>query len=307
MTALKRDRNVDRDEDEEVQYDNDDVFCEDDIDADGIEKIGDQDNSDVESENDSECDTDAETESDDESEDDGDESLNGKESEHKGTNDEEVIHFRQRVSTDRCEFVHMAKTVPQFVNYFIEKLQKLVTHSFTAREQISFLNFIKETLKVGEFIVCGDFSENFSFVLQNEAQSYYWSKKQATIHPFVVYYKNEKGELMHLSYVVISECLKHDSVAVHLFIKKLIQFLETKFKVISKLIYFTDGCSGQYKNRKNFLNLYFHKIDFGYEAEWHFHATAHAKGPYDGIGGTLKRTATRVSLSRTYENQIDTA
>lgn len=32
------------------------------------------------------------------------------------------------------------------------------------------------------------------------------------------------------------------------------------------------------------------------EAEWHFHATAHGKGPCDGIGAVLKREATRASL-----------
>lgn len=71
--------------------------------------------------------------------------------------------------------------------------------------------------------------------------------------------------------------------------------------------YFTDGCAGQYKNRKNFVNVYFHKIDFGYECEWHFHATSHGKGPCDGLGGTIKRSDTRASLARAYENQIDTA
>lgn len=220
---------------------------------------------------------------------------------------EEIIHYRQWVSTDRCEFKHFAETVSEFVNNFAIKLEKLVTHTFVANQQATFLKHLQEILKVGEFIVCGDYSENFSFVMQNEAQGYYWAKKQATIHPFIIYYKNENNEVQHLSYVIISDCLKHDSVAVYLFITKLIKFLESKFKVITKLYYFTDGCAGQYKNRKNFLNVYFHKIDFGYDCEWHFHATSHGKGPCDGIGGTLKRCATRASLARPYENQIDSA
>ena len=48
------------------------------------------------------------------------------------------------------------------------------------------------------------------------------------------------------------------------------------------------------------------KFDFGVEGEWHFHATSHGKGPCDGIGGTLKRKAARVSLTRQFENQITT-
>lgn len=220
---------------------------------------------------------------------------------------EEVIHFRQWTSTDRCEFKHFDMRVAEFVNFFSEKLEKLVTHVFISERQTSYLNELKHTLKVGEFIVWGDFSENFSFVLQNEAQGYYWSKKQATIHPFIIYHKNDKNELDHINYVVISDCLKHDSASVHLFITKLVKFLEGKFQVIKKLYYFSDGCAGQYKNRKNFANVYFHKADFGYDCEWHFHATSHGKGPCDGLGGTLKRCATRVSLARHFENQIDTA
>jgi hypothetical protein len=57
------------------------------------------------------------------------------------------------------------------------------------------------------------------------------------------------------------------------------------------IIYFSDGCAAQYKNRKNFLNLCNHDADFGLPAEWHFFATSHGKGPCDGVGGTVKRLA----------------
>ena len=66
----------------------------------------------------------------------------------------------------------------------------------------------------------------------------------------------------------------------------------------TKIFYFTDGCAAQYKNCKNFLNLTFHRQDFKMDAEWHFFASSHGKGPCDGIGGTLKRLATRASLQR---------
>ena len=32
-----------------------------------------------------------------------------------------------------------------------------------------------------------DFSENFSFVVQDEIQSFDWNNSSATIHPFVCY------------------------------------------------------------------------------------------------------------------------
>ena len=47
---------------------------------------------------------------------------------------------------------------------------------------------------------------------------------------------------------------------------------------------------------KKIVNTCFHEEDFGVSAEWHFFATSHGKGPCDGIGGTTKRLATKVSL-----------
>ena len=73
-----------------------------------------------------------------------------------------------------------------------------------------------------------DFSGNYSFVLQDAAQSYHWNNSQATIHIFVAYYM-KSGELHLLSYVIVSDCLNYDTVAVHLFQKQFIQYLKKQF------------------------------------------------------------------------------
>ena len=48
---------------------------------------------------------------------------------------------------------------------------------------------------------------------------------EATIHPFVAYFV-DSGELCHLSYIIISDCLHHDTTAVYLFQKCFITFLK---------------------------------------------------------------------------------
>ena len=101
----------------------------------------------------------------------------------------------------------------------------------------------------GHFLVICDFSENYSFVLQDAAQGFHWNNSQATLHPLVAYYK-ESGELQHISFVIISDCLHHDATAVHLFQKRLVQFLQEKFLKVNKIFYFSDGSAAQYKNRK---------------------------------------------------------
>lgn len=161
-------------------------------------------------------------------------------------------------------------------------------------------------MKIGEFVVLGDFAENFSFIIQDAVQSYHWTNAQATIHPFVVYYKNSENKLEHISFVILSEVMEHNTISVHLFQRKLIAFLRDTLKLtdVKKIYYCSDGAASQYKNRKNFINLSHHVDDFQCEAEWHFFATSHGKGPCDGIGGTLKRLARRASLQRPIDNQI---
>ena len=119
---------------------------------------------------------------------------------------------------------------------------------------------------------------------------------------YTLYYTDSSS----LNFVVISECLHHNTIAVYLFQKNLIAFLKKQCSTITKIIYFSDGAASQYKNRKNFLNLCNHQADFGIEAEWHFSATSHGKSACDGLGGTVKRLAARASLQHPYEHQIIT-
>jgi hypothetical protein len=81
--------------------------------------------------------------------------------------------------------------------------------------------------------------------------------------------------------------LQHNTIAIYTFQKHLIEFLKQYIQNVTKVYYFSDGCAGQYKNRKNFANLVLHKVDFGIPAEWHFFVTSHGKSSCDGLGGTL--------------------
>ena len=222
--------------------------------------------------------------------------------------DVDQIVYKQWVSTDRSTLETFCSPVEEFADTFCKKIELLRPHSFIATEQESFYASRKATLKMGEFLVTADFLENYSFVLQDAAQGFHWNNSQATLHPFVAYYQ-DSGEIHHVSYMVISDCLHHDTVAVHLFQRSFIAFLKELLPARlhpKKIIYFSDGAAPQYKNRKNFLNLCHHKDDFGVKAEWHFSATSHGKGACDGLGGTVKRLAARASLQRPYNDQLMT-
>ena len=220
----------------------------------------------------------------------------------------EELTYSQWVSTDRSDIEQVTQTLDDFVSKFCDRLLLLRKHGFIAKEQNKAFTRAKEDLEIGEVLVVGDFSENFKFIVQDASQSYHWNNGSVTLHPFCCYYKNQDNQLQELSYVPISECLKHDTVAVYLFQEKLVDFLKKNVPTgVTKIIYFSDGCAAQYKNCKNFLNLCLHKNDFGVDVEWHFFATSHGKNSCDVVGGTLKRIVRRVSLTRMFTGHITNA
>ena len=70
-------------------------------------------------------------------------------------------------------------------------MKTLTRHDFIAQKQAKYLDWKKSNLSDGEFLVIGNFSENYAFIIQDAAQRYHWTNNQATLHPFVFYYKYE--------------------------------------------------------------------------------------------------------------------
>jgi hypothetical protein len=75
-----------------------------------------------------------------------------------------------------------------------------------------FLKELKCNQQSGECGVLCEFAENYSSVLQDEAQWFHWNNAQATIHPFAIYFKKSDALNTEHENLVISDCLKHDSV-----------------------------------------------------------------------------------------------
>ena len=123
-------------------------------------------------------------------------------------------------------------TVTQPVEEFIETVfvwavKKLQHHDFIAHMQANYVNEAKKNLEPNECLVL---LENYNCVCQDAVQAFQWNKVQATIHPFLCYYRDGSGNVLSKSYLVISECTKHNTVAVHQFQRKLVQdsYIRTK-------------------------------------------------------------------------------
>ena len=216
---------------------------------------------------------------------------------------DEEVKYSQWANVDRSILNSHTSDVDYFIDLLVYSVDNLTTHSFIAKSQAQYLKKRKEEMNESECIILLDFAENYHYVVQDEIQGYHWNKDQCTLHPVVIYYK-ENGELKHFSLCILSDDLEHDTSFVHELQRRVMHFIKEKLPQVTSVLYFSDGCSGQYKSFKASLNLCHHKIDFQLDAEWGFFATSHGKSPCDGIGGTVKRKVLRASLQRPVSNQI---
>ena len=96
----------------------------------------------------------------------------------------------QWTTTDRSTLETKVQCVDECMRTFLAAVPKVIQHDdFIAKQQASFLQETKQNMAPGVCLVIGDFSENYSFVVQDAAQSFHWNKLQATLHPFVCYYR----------------------------------------------------------------------------------------------------------------------
>ncbi|KAE8740460.1 hypothetical protein FOCC_FOCC014027 [Frankliniella occidentalis] len=216
----------------------------------------------------------------------------------------DVVEYQQWVSTDRAELLTTSATILEVVDKTAKDLEKVIVHDFIAWKQSQYLLNEKENMPVSKAVILMDFSMNYSTTIQDVVQAQHWKKEQASVHPAVVYYKDESNALCLQSLCYISDDLDHDVAFVLVTQRYVTNYIKEKFPWIKEVEYMTDGCAKQYKNKQVFLNLSRHKEMFGLNASFSFFATSHGKSPCDGIGGTVKREATIASLQRPFDKQI---
>ena len=156
--------------------------------------------------------------------------------------DKEEFKYKQWVSVDRCSLVETIEQTSEFIQSLSEKIVKLTRHHYIAKSQSSFLNNLKKNLNTNEAILLLDFSENYSFIIQDEVQSYHWKNVQCTVHPFVLYHKDSiNGDVIHKSFCFLSPDLKHSTTMVYTFICNLMSHISLNLPHIKKCIILVMG------------------------------------------------------------------
>ena len=73
------------------------------------------------------------------------------------------IHFKQWVSTDRCQMIEVSEEFEMFIDSLCSKVHQLTHHHFIAKCQSAYLKELKTSLNDEELIILADFSENYSY------------------------------------------------------------------------------------------------------------------------------------------------
>ncbi|KAK2718570.1 hypothetical protein QYM36_005787 [Artemia franciscana] len=89
---------------------------------------------------------------------------------------EEEIIISQWVNTDRTEMVKQSISIEGFISLLSKPIENLIPHSYITKSQSKTFKKLKEDPPLNTAIVVMDFSENYSYTIQNEFQSYHWNR-----------------------------------------------------------------------------------------------------------------------------------
>ena len=113
--------------------------------------------------------------------------------ENAGLDPDDTISYKQWTHESHSKLVDLSIHVFEFIQELCEKCDSCTSHHFTAKAQA---NYLKEQKAINEqAIILMDFAESYSFVCQDAVQGFHWDTSQVTLHPVVVYYKDNRQSL----------------------------------------------------------------------------------------------------------------
>jgi hypothetical protein len=97
---------------------------------------------------------------------------------------DDTITYKKWAQTDGTKLETVQTSRDDFIDSLVIAVGNLTTHHYVARNQSAHFVTCKEQLDYETCVLVSDFSENFSFIIQDSIQGYYWANDQATLLPF---------------------------------------------------------------------------------------------------------------------------
>ena len=195
--------------------------------------------------------------------------------------------------TKKTKLCDLTTTRQMFIYEFLEEMPEIRAHYHRISAQYEAAAHIRENIQPCLEVVCQmDYSENWVSKFFKEILAVYFDNAQFTLHPMVITFKTEEGEMRTKTYVGVTRETSHSAATTFSFIKKLVTVLFDFLPALSVMHFVSDGPSNQYRNRTIVqLVRRFPQLFAGVQASWCWLEGGHGKGPCDGVGGGIKKKA----------------
>ncbi|KAJ2949525.1 hypothetical protein O0L34_g15446 [Tuta absoluta] len=211
---------------------------------------------------------------------------------------ERVEELYEKDDKQKKAFKHVksvkAGTVEELMNIFNKELKELKKHIYNMKMQFNNFRQAVDNLQVTEAVIVVDFSENYSCKLHEEIQSHHFggSRQQVSLHTVVVYLKGDDNDKKVESFCTVSANTNHQPAAIWAHLDPILKYLRNNHPNVTTVHFFSDGPFSQYRQKQNFYLSSTTLFDYEFTGmTWSFFEAGHGKGPADGIGGYLKRSA----------------
>ncbi|MES9879799.1 MAG: hypothetical protein ABW185_02860 [Sedimenticola sp.] len=208
--------------------------------------------------------------------------------------DDEIMYTEWKKVEDkghmRWKQVQTVQPKSEFIEQFMKDVDAFREHVERVKIQYGQMKKLREDLPDGHVMIWMDFAENFTCTALEEVQSAYWTSDMVTLHTSVIYFPTSHKR-SHISVVGVSDTMSHNASTVFAMLKKLIPKIKNEYPQLSTVHYLTDSPTSQYQNKSIFNLLCHHEAELSVHARWDYLEAGHGKGPCDGLGGSVKRSA----------------
>jgi hypothetical protein len=178
-----------------------------------------------------------------------------------------------------------------FIEQFDKELGEFRQHAKRVTVQYNEMRRLRESLSENEMVVWMDFAQNYSCISLEDIQSTYWNATPISLHTMVVYSNSNGNSSRVQSYVAVSDVMSHNASSVYTILKKLVSLLKKEHPNLQAIHYLSDSPTSQYRNKTMFQFVSMHEEEFAIKARWSYLESGHGKGPCDGLGASVKRSA----------------
>lgn len=181
----------------------------------------------------------------------------------------------------------------EFIMKFTAEFAELRQHVRRINSQYIQLATLRENLCPLTEATCQmDYAENYSCIYQDEPSSVFYDRNQITIHPMIIHYCTPDATVQHKSFVGITASTAHTAPTCLAFLQQLIPKVKDLLPNLNYIHYISDSPSSQYRNKSIVKLVAQHESIFnGIKASWEYLESGHGKGPCDGVGGSIKKSA----------------